>query len=65
MFLQWKFAVWANSEISLPKYVIRVCVCVCVCVCSVIQSCLTLWDPMDYSTPGLFVHGISQARIME
>ena len=21
--------------------------------CSVIKSCLTLWDPMDYSTPGL------------
>ena len=23
---------------------------------SVAQSCLTLWDPMDYSTPGLPVH---------
>ena len=22
----------------------------------VTQSCLTLWDPMDYSTPGLLVH---------
>ena len=22
------------------------------CSCSVAQSCLTLWDPMDYSTPG-------------
>ena len=24
------------------------CVCACVCVCSVVQSCLTLCDPMDY-----------------
>ena len=24
--------------------------------CSVAQSCLTLWDPMDYSTPGFPVH---------
>ena len=24
-----------------------------VCYCSVAQSCLTLWDPMDCSTPGL------------
>ena len=31
----------------------------------VAQSCLTLWDPMDYSPPGSFVHGILQARIVE
>ena len=35
--------------------------CVCVCVCevqfsSVTQSCPTLCDPMDCSTPGLSVH---------
>ena len=24
--------------------------------CSVVQSCLTLCDPMDYSMPGLLVH---------
>ena len=29
------------------------------------QSCLTLWDPMDCSSPGSSVHGISQARILE
>ena len=33
--------------------------------CSVTQSCLTLCDPMDYSPPGSFVHGISQAKILE
>ena len=38
-------------------------ICVCVCFCkakiqfsSVIQSCLSLCDPMDYSTPGLPAH---------
>ena len=31
----------------------------------VIQSCLTLCDPIDYSLPGSPVHGISQARILE
>ena len=31
----------------------------------VTQSCLTLWDPMDYSPPGSSVHGIFQARILE
>ena len=32
----------------------------CVCVPVVTQSCLTLWDPMDYT-----VHRILQARILE
>ena len=31
----------------------------------VTQSCLTLWDPKDYSLPGSPVHGISQAGIFE
>ena len=31
----------------------------------VIQSCLTLWDPMDCSLPSSSVHGILQARILE
>ena len=31
----------------------------------VAQLCLTLCDPMDCSTPGSSVHGISQARIPE
>ena len=29
------------------------------------QLCLTLCDPMDYSSPGSSVHGIFQARILE
>ena len=30
-----------------------------------LQSCLTLCDPMDCSPPGSFVHGIFQAKILE
>ena len=30
-----------------------------------LQSCLTLCNPMDYSLPASFVHGILQARILE
>ena len=41
------------------------CVCVYVCVYVCAQLCPTLSDPMDYSPPGSFVHGIFQARILE
>ena len=33
--------------------------------CSVPQSCLTLCDPMNCSSPGSSIHGILQARIPE
>ena len=33
--------------------------------CSVAKLCLTLCSPMDCSTPGSSVHGISQTRILE
>ena len=33
--------------------------------CLVAKSCLTLCDPMDYSSPGSSVHEISQTRILE
>ena len=33
--------------------------------CLVAQSCPTLCNPMDCSTPGSSVHGILQARILE
>ena len=32
---------------------------------SVAQSCATLCDPMNRSTPGLPVHGVFQARVLE
>ena len=37
-----------------------------VCVhANLLQACLTLCDPVDYSRPGSSVHGILQARILE
>ena len=30
-----------------------------------LQSCLTLYDPMDHSLPGFFIHWILQARILK
>ena len=30
-----------------------------------LQSCLTLYDPMDCSLPGSSIHGILQARTLE
>ena len=48
------------------------CVCskdihsLCACACAkLLQSCLTLCNPMDYSPPGSSVHGFLQARIPE
>ena len=32
---------------------------------SVVQSCLTLCDPLDCSPPGSSIHGILQARVLE
>ena len=48
----------------LTLYLVCVCVCVCVCVL-VAQSCPTLCNPIDSSPPGLYVHGILQARTLE
>ena len=31
----------------------------------VVQSCLTLSDPMDCSLPGSSIHGICQATVLE
>ena len=31
----------------------------------VVQSCLTVSDPMDCSLPGSSIHGIFQARVLE
>ena len=35
------------------------------CCAKLLQSCLTLCNPMDYSPPDSSVHGILQARILE
>ena len=48
----------SNTQLLLDMYV-------CVCVYSITQLHLTLFCPMDCSSPGSPVHGISQARILE
>ena len=44
---------------------VHACMCVCVCVCVCAQSSLTLWDPVDCSSPGSSVHGILQTSILK
>ena len=34
-------------------------------LCLVVQSCLTLCNPMDYNSPDFSIHGILQTRILE
>ena len=46
-----------SSQPLLDDEVPRVSLCA--------QSCSTLCSPLDCSPPGSFVHGISQARILE
>ena len=36
-----------------------------VAAAKLLQSCLTLSDPMDCSLPGSSVHGIFQARVLD
>ena len=54
--------IYPPSWTSLPP--LPPCVCVCVCVL-VAQSCPTLCDPMDCSSPGFSIHGNFQAGILE
>ena len=49
-FIQCSLADWRPSP--EPSHVMGTCCC---CCCSVAQSCPTLWDPMDCSTPGFSV----------
>ena len=65
---------WKNKGISVCvklEYMFSMCKvrvmldeCVCMCV-KLLQSHLTLCDPMDCSPPDLSVHGILQARILD
>ena len=53
---------WDSKSRVQPRE--HTCVCVYVCVL-VIQSFLTLWNPMDCSPTVSSVHGILQARLLE
>ena len=53
---------WVIIELELGYK--AVCVCVCVCA-KLLQSSLTLGNPMDCSPLDFCVHGNLQARILE
>ena len=63
----WENTVCAHVSLSVSEAVVtRVSQMLWIsCCCLVVQSCLTLCDPVDYSPPGSSVHGILQARILE
>ena len=61
----------ANNYYFFGTYFFNLCVCtyVClymyICMCAqLLQSCLTLCDPMDCNPPGFFVHRIFPARTL-
>ena len=65
LLLHSEFNPWGKERVVwTERLVLTYTRCVCVCVCthalrhfsSVAQSCLTLCDPMNRSTPGLPVH---------
>ena len=61
---------WKQPKCPLTaKWIKKTCVCVCVCINTAaaksLQSCPTLFDPIDSSPPGSPVPGMLQARILE
>ena len=61
----WVF--WGQEPSSIPtyraKFLAKELVKCGVNCCLVVQSCLTLCNPMDCSALGFSIHGISQARV--
>ena len=74
-FCLWKSPKWASSARSAGMCMLCVCACfiypsytyfLCACMHGkLLQSCLTLCNPMDFSPPNSSVHGILQARMLE
>ena len=62
---QGEMSPWDESREMVRCRTYEKCLFPRVCACLVPQSCLTFCDPMDCSPPGSFVHGISQARILD
>ena len=50
---------WRSSLVSFPRNTAAPA------AAKLLQSCLTLCDPMDCSLPGSSIHGIFQARVLE
>ena len=58
--------IWIQVLALCMSIVINSLVIFCVCMhAKSLQSCLTLFDPMDCSLPGSSVHEILQARMLE
>ena len=60
IYIQYLVVTYNGKESEKSIYIIYVCVCVLV-----VQSGLTLCDPMDCSPQGASDHGILQARKLE
>ena len=46
-------------------FIVRTVAAAAAAAAKLLQSCLTLSDPMDCSPPGSSIHGIFQARVLE
>ena len=53
-----------NTATYCSIVALQCCVSIRAVLCLVVQSCLTLCNPMDCSPPDLPVHGVSQARVL-
>ena len=60
--LEWVAIAFSVKVCSVPQTLMYKILVVCVLI---VQSCLTLCDPMDCSSPVFSVHGILQARILK
>ena len=61
LFRAWDFS-QAKSESLWSEQMVHLCSCM---HAKSLQSCPTLYGPMNYNPPGSSVHGILQARILE
>ena len=60
--------IWYNyleNSLAVAYNITNNMIALCVRAHSVAQSCLTLCDPMDCSSPGSSIHGIFQSKILE
>ena len=70
--IEWPVSFWPviNKPLDsslVPSYhvLLNQCITAAAAAAKSLQSCLTLWDPIDGSPPGSSVPGILQARTLE
>ena len=57
---------WDHKDLNIAEATEHTYSHIYICACAkLLQSCPILCNPMDCSSPGSFVHGIFQARILE